>query len=614
MAARLKTRIQVVSWHRPCWFGALIVTMLGLFCVFKVEATPSIGGSFVRAVAFDGSDHNLSEPTSAAAGSALYRLAPNAYEDGHSEPRVGTTMPLPSARAVSNAVSAQTHSVPNNVQASDWLWQWGQFLDHDLDLTPASTPAQAFDIVVPIGDLYFDPQMTGSKVIEFNRSQSTLVSGVREQLNQVSAYIDGSQIYGSDALRAMTLRDMGNDGKMKMQQGANGEAMLMFNTFGLENDNGGRPAHELFASGDIRANEQIGLLSVHTLFSREHNRLASTMKDRLDNGDAALNDLFQQALTDASSGVTSADDFLYQSTRRVVSSLVQKITYEEFLPMLLGDDALVSYAGYDETLPAQISNEFSTAAYRLGHSMLSPQLLRVDDQGQQIDAISLRNAFFNVNEVWEKGIDTLLSGLGSQAAQNIDTLLIEDVRNFLFGRPGSGGFDLASLNIQRGRDHGLQALNPTRVALGLDAYQDFLSLTGGDIALAQALSSVYATIDDVDLWIGGLAEQHFMDALVGETFRQILIDQFTRSRDGDRFHYQAWLEELMVLDPEFLDSGRLSDIIRRNSSSSGVQDNVFLLAASGPLGVDEPAVTALLYFAIALFLALRGRHSCTVRI
>ena len=45
--------------------------------------------------------------------------------------------------------------------------------------------------------------------------------------------------------------------------------------------------------------------------------------------------------------------------------------------------------------------------------------------------------------------------------------IVDDVRDFLFGEPIPGGFDLATLNIQRGRDHGLPGYNAVRVAFGL---------------------------------------------------------------------------------------------------------------------------------------------------
>ena len=214
--------------------------------------------------------------------------------------------------------------------------------------------------------------------------------------------------------------------------------------------------------------------------------------------------------------------------------------------------------------------------------MLSPDLLRVENQGNTVASLSLRDSFFNPDEVLENGIDTLLMGLASQQAQELDTLLVDDVRNFLFGPPGAGGFDLASLNLQRGRDHGLADINTVRLALGLIPYTSFLELTGGDEDLAMAFASVYDDIDTVDLWIAGLAEKKINGGLLGETFSRIVIDQFTRSRDGDRFFYLNDLEHLNILDPT-LETVTLSEIIRRNSTIENIQNNAFLVAS-----VPEP--------------------------
>src|SRR5690606_25022548 len=146
------------------------------------------------------------------------------------------------------------------------------------------------------------------------------------------------------------------------------------------------------------------------------------------------------------------------------------------------------------------------------------------------------NAFFNPSEVEAHGIESILRGATVNLAQEIDTEVVNDVRNFLFGPPGAGGFDLASLNIQRGRDHGLADYNATRVALGLDAVESFSDITS-DPDVAARLEQLYGTVDNIDLWVGGLAEDHLPGSSMGETFSFIIIDQFQRLRDGDRFWY-----------------------------------------------------------------------------
>ena len=147
------------------------------------------------------------------------------------------------------------------------------------------------------------------------------------------------------------------------------------------------------------------------------------------------------------------------------------------------------------------------------------------------------------------------------------------MRNFLFGPPGAGGFDLASLNIQRGRDHGLAGYNTVRRQLGLKPVRKFSDITP-DRDLQKRLESVYATVDQIDLWVGVLAEPPMRDALLGETAVTILRDQFTRLRDGDRFWYQVHLGREMA---SLIDRQTLSRIIRRNTGiRNEIQENVFL--------------------------------------
>lgn len=559
-------------------FALTTATTLSLSTLFSLgTAFPAMAGSF-RSI--DGSDNNLANPDWGATHEQLLRLSVPAYEDGISDP---SGSDRPSARAISNAVSAQSESTTNSVGASDWLWQWGQFLDHDLSLTEGAKPDEPFNIAVPTGDPFFDPFSTGTQEIGLNRSiydtgTGTDPSNPRQQVNEITAYIDASNVYGSDATRAAALRS-GSGGKLLTSVGDNGEILMPFNTGGLSNA-GGTGAN-LFLGGDVRANEQVGLTAVHTLFVREHNRLADSIKARLDASETALVDKL------VASGL-SEDDFIYESARKVVGAQMQIITYEEFLPLVLGTD-LDPYSGYDDTVNAGIANEFSTAAYRFGHTMLSPEIQRFSNDGTDMGSISLLDNFFNPSLVTDEGIDSLLLGLASQTAQEVDTKLIDDVRNFLFGPPGAGGFDLASLNIQRGRDHGLAGINDVRESLGLTRYDSFLDLTGGDTELAAAFASVYDTVDDVDLWIGGLAEAQVNGGLLGETFNTIVADQFLRLRDGDRFFYQNDLEHLQLLDADIANT-RLSDIIRRNSSITSIQDNAFIAKLPGDQKVPEPGM------------------------
>ncbi|MEM7263645.1 MAG: peroxidase family protein, partial [Planctomycetota bacterium] len=367
---------------------------------------------------YDGSGNNPREDDMGAAHARLVRALPSDYADDVSA-LAGSTRPSP--RAISNAVAAQNESLENELGASDFLWQWGQFLDHDIDLTHETDPPEAAPILVPTGDPFFDPQGTGIETILLHRSIFDPETGTgpdnpREQVNSITAWIDASNVYGSGDERARALRTLDGTGQLRTSAGD----LLPFNTEGL--DNAGGPDPSLFLAGDIRANEQVGLIVLHTLFVREHNRLARELADR-------------------NPGMSGED--IYQRARSIVAGEMQVITYREYLPELMGRRALDPYRGYDPDVDAGIRNIFSTACYRYGHSALSPTLLRLDENGDDIPegSLGLRDAFFRPDRVVnEGGLDPILRGLASQACQTIDPYVIDDVRNFLFGPPGAGGF------------------------------------------------------------------------------------------------------------------------------------------------------------------------------
>lgn len=521
--------------------------------VETLEGRRLMSGTVSAVRSYDGTGNNLANPQWGSTDEQLLRLAAAAYGDGIST-MGGSTRP--SAREVSNAVSDHgDEEISNARNLSAFAYLWGQFIDHDLDLSSDSTlSSEEADVAVPTGDPYFDPGGTGTQVIGFQRSEwadGTGTTSPRQQVNDITSFIDGSMIYGSDATRAMALRT-GVGGMLKTSAGN----MLPFNTMGVDNATAGGPASAYYAAGDVRANENIELTAMQTLFVREHNRLAGQI---------------------AKQNPKWTDEQIYQKARSLVIGEIQAITYNEFLPALLGQGAIRPYAGYKPNVNPGISNEFSTAAFRLGHSMLADDVEFLDNNGNAVrDELPLAQAFFNPGLLGQTGIDSIMKYLASSNSEEIDTKVVDGLRNFLFGQPGSGGFDLASLNIQRGRDHGLADYNSTRAALGLPRVTSFAQITSDPEMQAQ-LQSLYGTVDNIDLWVGGLAENHLPGSSVGPTFQRILVDQFTRVRDGDRFWYQR---DLSGADLKMIEGTHLADIIRRNTTTTNVQDNVFVFDVS----------------------------------
>ena len=485
----------------------------------------------------NGTCNNITNPLYGSVGEQLLRISPVDYGDGKEFPS-GQSRPSP--REISNILANQTRLIPNEYGASDFIWQWGQFLDHDIDLTPSAIPIEPFDIKVPLNDTSFDPNGYGNQTISLNRSihnGGNTIDNPRQQINQITSFIDASNVYGSDDSKANFLRDDKNPAKLKTSKG---NLLPEVNGF--------------FVAGDVRANEQIGLTSMHTLFVREHNRIADEISRK---------------------NPTFSDEQVYQMARKIVGAKIQVITYNEFLPKLLGENSIPPWSHYNSTLNPGIANEFSTASYRYGHSQLSPNLMIIDNS--YMTYVPLRDAFMNPSLFKEKGLDPILRGLAAQKAQETDTKIVDDVRNFLFGQPGMGGFDLASLNIQRGRDHGIADYNNVRIAYGLEPVKSFGDITD-DLTVQSQLASVYGNVNDIDLWVGGLAEDHENGAMVGQTIKTVLIDQFTRLRDGDRFWYQN--DPFFKDNPEnmkMISDTTLADVIRANTNlnDSKIQDDVF---------------------------------------
>ncbi len=484
----------------------------------------------------DGTGNNLDDPLLGSAGTEFRRLADPDYADGVAEP---SGADRPSAREISNILAAQEGSIPNAQGLSDLVWQWGQFIDHDIDLT-AEGDGEAFNIEVPAGDPFFDPAATGEQEIGLTRSgiaEGTGVDSPAQQVNEITAFIDGSMVYGSSEETAASLRSF-EGGRLRTSE----NDLLPLDESGF------------FMAGDVRANEQQGLTAMQTLWVREHNRVA----DEIAASDSSL-----------------SDEQIYQQARAIVIGEIQAITFQEYLPTLLGRDAIERYKGYDSTVDPTISNLFATAAFRYGHTALSSELKRLDDEGNVIEEgnILLRDAFFNPTDILELGIDPLLKGLASNVSQEIDTQLVDDVRNFLFGPPGSGGFDLASLNIQRGRDHGLPDYNSAREQLGLERARTFADISS-DPEVQAKLQEAYGNVDNIDVWVGALAEDHVPGASVGELTRTVLVEQFTALRDGDRFWYQNTFEGEQLRE---IERTRLSDVIERNTELTSIQDNAFVV-------------------------------------
>ncbi|XP_006924932.1 eosinophil peroxidase [Pteropus alecto] len=503
--------------------------------------------------------NNKKRPWLGSSNQALARWLPAEYEDGLSLPfgwtpnkrRNGFLLPL--VRDVSN----QIVQFPRERLVSDpgralMFMQWGQFIDHDLDFAPETPARVAFTAGVdcektcaqlppcfPIKIPFNDPRIRNQRdCIPFTRSAPSCPQNkrnVRNQINALTSFVDASMVYGSEVSLSLRLRNRTNYlGLLAVNQQFrdNGRALLPFDN--LHDDPcllTNRSARiRCFLAGDLRSSETPKLAAMHTLFMREHNRLATELK--------RLNPRW-------------TGDKLYQEARKIVGAMVQIITYRDFLPLVLGKArakrTLGPYRGYRSDVDPRVANVF-TLAFRFGHTMLQPFMFRLDSRyraSASNSRVPLSSVFFaSWRIVHEGGIDPILRGLMATPAKlnSQDSMLVDELRDKLFQQVRRIGLDLSALNMQRSRDHGLPGYNAWRRFCGLSQPRNLAELSQvlKNKGLARKFLKLYGTPDNIDIWIGAIAEPLLPGARVGPLLACIFENQFTRARNGDRFWWQKW--------------------------------------------------------------------------
>ena len=504
----------------------------------------------------DGSGNNLLDPELGTADSPFSRLADPVYADG-----IGAVEPDENARTISNAIADEEKVVESSFGASDLFTFFGQFIDHDIDLAKGAKTEQ-LSIEIPADDPVFDP----ANPLTLDRSafaDGTGVTGTpREQVNEITSFADASNIYGSSEELTQLLRADGGDSAYLLTSDEGyaptlGQLRQAYPNLDADHPDlvAGPPTNDAYVGGDVRINENVALTSMHSAWIVDHNNQVDRLRGEHPDW---------------------TEDQLFSGARVIVEALYQNVVFNEYLPFLLGSENIPEYSGYDSTIDPSIATEFATAAYRLGHSQLSSVLHRTNEDGSEATDgnLGLFDAFFSPSELTNGGgVDGLVRGLAGNSGQQIDENIVDDVRNLLFANIGTGS-DLAALNIVRGRDHGIPTLNDMRVALGLTPFADFSELTSDPILAAQ-FAEVYASIDDVELWIGGLAEEKVPGSQLGSTFHAIVLDQFLRLRDGDRLYFEERLKDFPELLAEIKDTS-FSDILLRTTGIDYLQDDVFV--------------------------------------
>ena len=308
-----------------------------------------------------------------------------------------------------------------------------------------------------------------------------------------------------------------------------------------------------FLAGDDRVSEQDALASQHTLWVRNHNRLAAELSR------------YHSDWT---------DEQIFERARQINIAQYQHIVMYEWLPLQIGN-VIDAYTGYDPSVSPQVSDEFNAAGLRLGHSQTGNKIESVDADGN-VTVFPLLTTFGAPNVNTGSDVDGILRGNTYTLEEEVDTNVVFDLRNALFP-PAGVGFDLYSANMQRGRDRGLADYNEVRASFGLERVTSFDQITS-DPELASSLESLYKTVEDIDLLVGLFAEDRVTPSGSGETIQAILADQFDRSRASDRFWYERPISEGGFFTPEEIaeiEQITFGDIIKLNSEIAHLVDDVF---------------------------------------
>ncbi|XP_054724283.1 peroxidase-like protein 3 [Uloborus diversus] len=374
--------------------------------------------------------------------------------------------------------------------------------------------------------------------------------GRREQLNGATSFLDASTIYGSSVQHLKSLRSF-SKGQLKTQMINNVPFMAFKKLSGyacgtpkepLKCFSAGKskitssnltgvliPSQFKILSGDSRANMMVEMTAIHVLWYREHNRIAS-----------ALHKL----------NLNWTDEILFQETRKILIAELQHITYNEFLPLLLGDKALEehelkinpnqTYDGYDDTIDPSVYNVFGAAAFRFGHSLAQDELVLYGHGDNEEDQVLLHETFFNPHLIYHNGLDLLIRGATLQRTHSVDSYITTEVREHLFQPVELDyGHDLSAVGIQRGRDHGLPGYTKWREVCGLSSIDDWDDLYEVmDKMRADNLKAVYESVDDIDFIPGALAENHVEGSLLGPTHTCVIGRQFKKTRKGDRLWFE----------------------------------------------------------------------------
>ena len=298
-----------------------------------------------------------------------------------------------------------------------------------------------------------------------------------------------------------------------------------------------------FVAGDTRVNENTALAAMHTVWVRLHNYYAKEIDDFSKGREGTVPTL--------SPNNPDRNIIIFEEARKIVIAILQHIFYQEWLPKIVD---VPQYNGYDDTVRAEVDHSFVAAAFRFGHTLVRNNFERVNPNFTSAaeGPLSVQASFFNNTPIVTAGIEPIMLGLfgNNSDAEDFDNRFSSSIGERLFISPGQETLqNLAALNIQRGRDHGLRSYTEYRRDLceipdvdipeGSNPFEIF-SNTIKNPKVLEALLEVYGSPENhIDFFAVGISEANDgPNKLLGRTFGCILSKTFAALRDGDRFYYE----------------------------------------------------------------------------
>uniref|UniRef100_A0A0K0DSC4 NAD(P)H oxidase (H2O2-forming) n=1 Tax=Strongyloides stercoralis TaxID=6248 RepID=A0A0K0DSC4_STRER len=577
----LKINIQLIKnlRYKLCYHHLYII-LLATIQFVNVECLDKTH-EFQR---YDGWFNNLANPEWGSVGSRLHRDSPANYEDGVYKINVS----LPSARTISDIVFKGPSGIKNKRNITTMLAFFSQVVAYEImQSSQTGCPLENIPIPVEQCDSVFDPSCEGKTNIPFMRTKYDTETGhglnsPREQINERTSWIDASFLYSTNEPWVAALRSWHEgtltEGEVEGYPPLNKKIIPLINPAPPQIHRLMDP-ERLFTLGDPRINENPGLLTFGLILFRWHNF---------------------QALKIAQKHPDWTDEEIFQGARRMVIASLQNIILYEFLPEVLGikKDEIPKYGKYNAHIPPGISHSFATAAFRFHHTIVPPGMLfrkkrtskkecvfRNDIGG--FEALRLCQNWWNAQDiVQEYTVDEIILGMASQISEAEDTIIVEDLRDFIFGPMYFTRLDVVSSSIMRGRDNGIPFYNDLRrnFALETKTWETINpQLYKTNQKMFDKLKVLYKDIKYLDAYVGGMLETN--ENGMGELFKHIIRDQFLRLRDGDRFWFENRQNGIFTEDEiEEIKSITLSKILRAttNIEEDEIQDNVFIFNETSP--------------------------------